>query len=98
MSRLQLRTPSFRSRLRLFFVVIVVLPMITMAIVLFLLIVESERSQTDARLSQGQTVAQEVLREQQAGAAGAAEETAPAQGPATPRLERDESATQDRLD
>ena len=35
MSRLQRRTPSFRGRLRLFFVVIVVVPMITMAVVLF---------------------------------------------------------------
>ena len=56
MSRLQLRTPSFRSRLRLFFVVIVVVPMITMAVVLFQLIVASERSQTDARLAEAQTV------------------------------------------
>jgi diguanylate cyclase (GGDEF)-like protein len=63
MSRLPLRTPSFRSRLRLFFVVIVVVPMITMAVVLFQLIVASERSQTDARLAQSQTVSQEILRE-----------------------------------
>jgi diguanylate cyclase (GGDEF)-like protein len=66
MSPLQLRTPSFRSRLRLFFVVIVVVPMITMAVVLFQLIVASERSQTDARLAQSQTVSQEVIRELEA--------------------------------
>ena len=66
MSRLQLRTPSFRSRLRLFFVVIVVVPMITMAVVLFQLIVASERSQTDARLAQSQTVSQEIVRELEA--------------------------------
>ena len=35
-------TPSFRNRLRLFFVVIVIVPMITMAVVLFQLIVRSE--------------------------------------------------------
>jgi diguanylate cyclase (GGDEF)-like protein len=63
MSRLQLRTPSFRSRLRLFFVVIVIVPMITMAVVLFQLIVASERSQTDARLAEAQTVSQQILRE-----------------------------------
>src|SRR3712207_2696225 len=63
MSRLQLRTPSFRSRLRLFFVVIVVIPMLTIAVVLFQLIVASERSQTDARLAESQTVAQEIQRE-----------------------------------
>jgi diguanylate cyclase (GGDEF)-like protein len=63
MSPLQLRTPSFRSRLRLFFVVIVVVPMITMAVVLFQLIVASERSQTDARLAEAQTVSQQIIRE-----------------------------------
>jgi diguanylate cyclase (GGDEF)-like protein len=68
MSPLQLRTPSFRSRLRLFFVVIVVVPMITMAVVLFQLIVASERSQTDARLGEAQTVSQEILRELEADA------------------------------
>ena len=56
MSFLQLRTPSFRSRLRLFFVVIVVFPMLTMAVVLFQLIVASERSTTNARLSEARTV------------------------------------------
>src|SRR5688572_11815791 len=63
MSPLTLRTPSFRSRLRLFFVVIVVVPMITMAVVLFQLIVASERSQTDARLAEAQTVSQQIIRE-----------------------------------
>ena len=63
MSAFQLRTPSFRSRLRLFFVVIVVVPMITMAVVLFQLIVASERSQTDARLAEAQTVSQQIIRE-----------------------------------
>ena len=73
MSRLPLRTPSFRSRLRLFFVVIVVVPMITMAVVLFQLIVASERSQTDARLAQSQTVSQEILRELEAEAGDVAQ-------------------------
>ena len=40
---------ELQGRLRLFFLVIVVVPMITMAVVLFQLIVESEDSQTDAR-------------------------------------------------
>ncbi len=98
MSFLQLRTPSFRSRLRLFFVVIVILPMITMALVLFLLIVEAERSQTDARLSQAQTVAQEVLREEQAAAGEVAQEIGSDQELSNARMERDEAAIQDRLD
>ncbi|MGH2945350.1 MAG: diguanylate cyclase [Solirubrobacteraceae bacterium] len=50
-------TPSFRNRLRLFFVVIVIVPMIAVAVVLFQLVVASDRSQTDARLSEAQRVA-----------------------------------------
>jgi diguanylate cyclase (GGDEF)-like protein len=98
MSFFQLRTPSFRSRLRLFFVVIVVVPMITMAVVLFQLIVASERSQTDARLSEGHTVAQEVLREQQAAAGDIAQEIGGDQGLADAREAGDERAIQQRLD
>ena len=56
----QLRNPSFRSRLRLFFVFIVVVPMIAMAVVLFLLIGESQRSQTDSALSQAQLAVQQI--------------------------------------
>ena len=65
----QFRTPTFRARLRLFFVVIVIVPMITMAVVLFQLIVASERSQTDARLAEAQTVSVGVLKNEQAEAA-----------------------------
>ncbi len=57
MSLFQLRTPSFRSRLRLFFVVIVILPMVAVAAVLWYLIARTEVSQTDARLSQARGVA-----------------------------------------
>ena len=73
MSLLQLRTPSFRSRLRLFFMVIVVLPMIVLAVVLFWLIMRAEDSKTDARLAQAVTVSQQVLREEEAAAGEAAE-------------------------
>jgi diguanylate cyclase (GGDEF)-like protein len=69
----QLLTPSFRARLRLFFVVIVVVPMIVMAIVLFQLIVASENSQTDARLSQSQTVARGIFDDEQARAGESAD-------------------------
>ena len=68
----QLRTPSFRARLRLFFVVIVIVPMITMAVVLFQLIVASERSQTDARLSESQTVSMGCSRRSSRGPAAVA--------------------------
>jgi diguanylate cyclase (GGDEF)-like protein len=69
----QLLTPSFRARLRLFFVVIVVVPMIVMAVVLFELIVASENSQTDARLSESQTVARGIYADEQARAGDAAD-------------------------
>ena len=64
-----LRHLSFRARLRLFFLVIVVIPMITMAVVLYQLIVASEKSQTDARLAESQTVATGVYEESTAEAA-----------------------------
>jgi diguanylate cyclase (GGDEF)-like protein len=97
MSRLQLRTPSFRSRLRLFFVVIVVVPMITMAVVLFQLIVASERSQTDARLAQSQTVSQEILRELEA-QAGEVARTIGSDQRLADAVEDSERAVQRRLD
>jgi diguanylate cyclase (GGDEF)-like protein len=70
----QLLTPSFRARLRLFFLVIVVVPMITMAVVLYQLIVASEKAQTDARLSQSQTVALGIYQEEQQTAGTVAED------------------------
>ena len=56
-------TPSFRNRLRLFFVVIVVIPMIAVALVLFQIVTRSEESQTDAQLSEAQRVATNLYRE-----------------------------------
>jgi len=56
-------TPSFRNRLRLFFVVIVVIPMIAVAAVLFQIVTRSEESQTDAQLSEAQRVATNLYRE-----------------------------------
>jgi diguanylate cyclase (GGDEF)-like protein len=51
MPRLQ---PSFRGRLRLFFAVIVLAPMIVVAIVLFELLARSDTSQVSAKLSEAQ--------------------------------------------
>src|SRR3954468_22207711 len=56
-------TPSFRNRLRLFFVVIVIIPMIAVGFVLFRLVSESQQSQTDAQLSEIQRVAQTLYRD-----------------------------------
>ena len=44
MSFRSLLIPSFRSRLRLFFVVGVVVPMLTMAVVLFILVIRRRRA------------------------------------------------------
>src|ERR671910_1909986 len=59
-------TPSFRNRLRLFFVVIVIIPMIAVAVVLFQIVTRSEESQTDAQLSAAQRVAANLYRESSA--------------------------------
>src|SRR5215204_201722 len=98
MSFLQLRTPSFRSRLRLFFVVIVVVPMITMAVVLYQLIVASESSQTDARLATSQTVALGIYKEEQTRAADVAEQIGEDQQLADALQTEDHRAAQARLD
>jgi len=55
---------SFRNRLTLFFVLIVIVPMASIAIILFRLIDESETGKTDARVSQGQTAALGLYREE----------------------------------
>src|SRR3954447_12270633 len=47
-------TPSFRNRLRLFFFVIVVVPMVAVGLVLFQLVSRSDDAKIDAQLSQAQ--------------------------------------------
>jgi diguanylate cyclase (GGDEF)-like protein len=64
-------TPSFRNRLRLFFVLIVIIPMIAVALVLFQVVTRSDESQTDAQLSEAQRVATNLYRDS-AGRANAA--------------------------
>jgi diguanylate cyclase (GGDEF)-like protein len=97
MSFIQLRNPSFRSRLRLFFVVIVIVPMVTFAVVLFQLVVETERSQVDARLSEGQTVTQGVEREEEDEAAAVAKAIGDDQRLANARMEGNRAAVEARL-
>ncbi len=48
---------SFRSRLTLFFLLIVIVPMLSVAVVLFRLIADNERGKADARVAQAQTAA-----------------------------------------
>jgi diguanylate cyclase (GGDEF)-like protein len=94
----QLLTLSFRARLRLFFVVIVIVPMIMMAVVLFQLIIASENSQTDARLSESQTVARGIFDDEQDRAGAAAKTIGTDQQLADALAAKDRGAIQSRLD
>jgi len=58
-------TPTFRNRLRLFFVIIVIVPMIAVALVLYRLVAAADAGKVDARLSQAQRAAQQVYTEDQ---------------------------------
>ena len=53
---------SFRARLSWFFVVIVILPIVMVASVLFRLVEDSSQGKVDARLAQAQTSAQNLFR------------------------------------
>jgi diguanylate cyclase (GGDEF)-like protein len=54
-------TPSFRNRLRLFFVVIVIVPMVAVALVLYKLVAAADDGKVDAALAQNQTAAMQLL-------------------------------------
>src|SRR5687768_16694080 len=54
---------SFRARLRLFFALIVILPMIALAIVLFTLTARSETGKADAGIATGVRTAFELYRQ-----------------------------------
>ncbi|HEX2085023.1 MAG TPA: diguanylate cyclase [Solirubrobacteraceae bacterium] len=56
---------SFRNRLTLFFVAIVILPMVSMAFVLFRLLSDNERGKADARIAARQETARNLFREDQ---------------------------------
>jgi diguanylate cyclase (GGDEF)-like protein len=57
---------SFRSRLLLFFTIIVIVPMIAVALVLFSITADSETGQADSRIATGLRVAFSVYRESRA--------------------------------
>ena len=48
---------SFRNRLTLFFLAIVIVPMVSVAVVLFRLVADNEQGKADARVAQGQEAA-----------------------------------------
>src|SRR3954454_20358907 len=64
--------PSFRGRLRLFFVVIVIVPMIAVGVVLFQLLDASDASRLDSKLSEAETGATGLYLRAQEDAARAA--------------------------
>jgi diguanylate cyclase (GGDEF)-like protein len=65
--------PSFRGRLRLFFAVIVVIPMIAVGVALFFLLNAGDSSQFNSELSKAQTVAQNLFLDARADATSAAQ-------------------------
>ncbi|MDP1846411.1 MAG: diguanylate cyclase [Solirubrobacteraceae bacterium] len=84
---------SFRNRLTLFFVLIVIVPMLAVTFLLFRLIDESERGQTAAAIAQQHSTASQLFGEQRRLAAAALAEVAGGSG--TPAIEDFRSALQD---
>ncbi|MEA2280446.1 MAG: hypothetical protein QOK21_1053 [Solirubrobacteraceae bacterium] len=58
-------TPSFRNRLRLFFVIIVIVPMVAVALVLYKLVGAAGDGKVDAALAQNQNAAIQLLQQDQ---------------------------------
>ncbi|MDQ3724121.1 MAG: diguanylate cyclase [Actinomycetota bacterium] len=84
---------SFRNRLALFFVLIVIVPMLAVAFLLFRLIDESERGKTDAAIAQQHSTAIRLFGEQRDLAAAALAEVA--RGESTAAIRAFRSALQD---
>jgi HAMP domain-containing protein len=64
--------PSFRGRLRLFFAVIVVVPMIAVGVALFFLLNAGDNSRFNSELGKAQTVAQNLFQDARSSAMAAA--------------------------
>jgi diguanylate cyclase (GGDEF)-like protein len=90
--------PSFRGRLRLFFAVIVVVPIIAAGVVLYQLLDASDNFKLDSQLAQAQTAAQNLYVQGQERAQAAAQ---PLQGDvelAAAIRDRDRAGVQERLE
>jgi len=90
--------PSFRGRLRLFFAVIVVVPMIAAGVALFFLLGRGENSRFNSELGKAQTVAQNLFQDQRADATAAARTLQSDVVLATAIDKREREAVQRRLD
>jgi diguanylate cyclase (GGDEF)-like protein len=88
---------SFRNRLTLFFIVIVIVPMIAVALVLFRLVSDSEQGKGNARLAQAQQAAQGLFAEFQDRGQEAAEAIGGDQELARAIRDDDRAAIQARL-
>src|SRR3954471_15901110 len=90
-------TPTFRNRLRLFFFVIVVIPMLAVALVLFRLVSTSDDANVDARLSQAQKSAAGLYDGDQARSGAAAKSIAEDSALQDAISSNDQAAIQARL-
>jgi diguanylate cyclase (GGDEF)-like protein len=92
------RAVSFRRRLSLFFIIIVIVPMMAVAVVLFRLVTDSLRGQSDARLAAAETTAAAVFKESQDEASAAGRDIAQSAGLAQAIDQGGRDAIQDQLE
>jgi len=90
--------PSFRGRLRLFFAVIVVVPMIAVGVALFFLLNAGDNSKFNSELGEAQTVAQNLFADARNDAMDAARTMQGDVGLATAIDNEDKAGVQRRLD
>src|SRR4051794_181381 len=90
--------PSFRGRLRLFFAVIVVVPMIAVGVALFFLLNAGDTSRFNSELGKAQTVAQNLFQDGRTNAMAAAQKLQSDTQLATAIENKDTAAVRRRLE
>src|SRR5215207_2532449 len=90
--------PSFRGRLRLFFAVIVIIPMIAVGVVLFQVLDASEGFKLDSGLDQAQKTAKNLYTQEREDAMAALRPIADDEGLATAIENKQAAVVQDRLE
>src|SRR4051812_17509677 len=86
------RTVSFRSRLLLFFMIIVIVPMVAVALVLFSITADSETGKADAQIAQGLRAAFAIYDRDRAAARAKAQRVAGDPKLAAALMQRDTAA------
>jgi diguanylate cyclase (GGDEF)-like protein len=89
---------SFRNRLTFFFILLVILPVLAVALVGILIVRDSEEGKTDAGLAQAQVAAEGVYRESRGRAQVVAQTVANDEELAIAVRDKDRAALQDRLE